>query len=734
MTYSGLAGGSRQWLQDTSNSNVIIHEFGHNYGIGHASFWQTSDGSVVGTGGSVEYGDIFDIMGDGPDPEGHFHMQAKSELNWLDSTKWTDATASGSGTFRIYRFDHPATTGTRRGLRVTKAASPAEYYWLGYRPGIPNNPTLQKGAYLLWQYPGQTRSWLLDTTPGSAGGRDDAAITLGRTYSDTTAGVHFTPLATGGSGADAWLDVNVQIGAFPGNLAPTATLNVPASPAARTPLVFSVSASDPNGDALAYSWNFGDSSISNSSASVSHSWSVGGTYSVSVTVSDMKGGRVTKTQSVTVSDPLNTWTQRASGTTANLKDIAYGGGKLVAVGDAKGTYRVSTNGTTWTGDDIWVSGNTALNLYLEGVIHDGSQFVTVGFDYSSGWVGAIYTSPDGTTWTRRHFSGLGLRDIAYGGGTYIAVGDAGTMWRSTNATSWTPVSTGVTSNLNGVAYGNNSFVAVGWGGSGVPVVLTSSNGSSWANTTPSSGIGAIISGEVVEEIEYCYDRFLASSQNINIRYSTNGGASFQDSGSAPEGRAAFAYGNGVFFSAGVDSTNGNADINLLSTNGANWTAMTTASQANRNAAVFFNNTFITVGDAGQIWQSNTFTAPVAGGYASWLALQFPDTPPLSGPADDFDGDGIPNLGEYATGTNPRDGSDRANLSTAVTGGYFTLTVPKDASVSDVTVRVESSTNLQTWSAAGTTVIADSATSMTVKLTAPVGSVNGDRGFLRVVFE
>lgn len=741
VTYAGLAGGSRQWLQGTSSSNVIIHEFGHNYGIGHASFWQTSDGSVVGTGGSVEYGDPFDIMGSGPDPEGHFHMQAKQKLNWLDSTKWTDATASGSGTYRIYRFDHPATTGSRRGVRITKGTSPVQYYWLGYRPGIPNNPTLEKGAYLVWQYPGQTRSWLLDTTPGSSGGRDDSAITLGKTYSDTVANVHITPLAIGGAGADAWLDVNVQIGAFAGNSAPTATLNVPAGATARTPLAFSVNASDPNGDTLAYSWDFGDSSVSNNSSSVSHSWAVGGTYAVSVTVSDMKGRRVTVSQSVTVSDPLNTWTQRTSGTIADLADIAVGGGKLVAVGNDRGTYRVSTNGTTWTGDDIWVSGSTALNLYLEGIVYDGTKFVAAGYDYNStppnptGWIGVIYTSPDGTNWTRRHFSGSKLHDIAYGGGIYVAVGEAGTMWRSTDGIAWSPVPSGETVRLYGVAYGSNRFVAVGWGGTGTPVVLTSSNGTSWTNTTPGSGIGAVVIGEVAEEIEYCHDRFLVSSQNINIRYSTNGGITFQDSRSVPEGRAAFTHGNGVFLSAGVDSANGETNINLLSTNGSNWTPIATPSLANRNATTFFNNTFITVGDSGEIWQSNPFTAPVAPptGYAAWFALHFPESPPLSGVADDFDGDGIPNLGEYATATDPRDGGDRVELSSVTTGGYFTLTVSKDPTVTDVAVSMQASSDLQNWSTTGTTVVADDPATLSVQINTPISNPSPGRQFLRVMF-
>jgi hypothetical protein len=52
---------------------------------------------------------------------------------------------------------------------------------------------------------------------------------------------------------------------------------------------------------------------------------------------------------------------------------------------------------------------------------------------------------------------------------------------------------------------------------------------------------------------------------------------------------------------------------LVSTDGESWTLLTTASQPNRNAAVFFNNTFITVGADGSIYQSaplDTDTLPL----------------------------------------------------------------------------------------------------------------------------
>lgn len=732
VTWAGLAtiGGDRQWLQGTSNSGVIIHEFGHNYGLGHASFWQTNDGSVAGSGASVEYGDLFDIMGDGPDPEGHFHMQAKSLLNWIDSTRWVDANASGSGTHRIHRIDHAQTTGSKRGVRANKGGG--DSYWIGYRTGIPNNPWLPNGAYIVWQRSGFGRSWLLDMTPGSPAAREDATLAVGRTYSDNAAGVHITPTATGGSGADAWIDVNVQLGGFPGNQAPAANLSAPAAADARASVLLSVSASDPNGDALAYHWDFGDDSVSTNSPTVSHSWPTGGTYQVQVTVTDMKGGTATDSAVVEVGDPLDSWTMRASGTNASLYDITSDGGKLVAVGADRGTYRISTDGSNWTGGIIWVSGNTAYNLVLRGITHDGSKFIAVGYDYDfsiNSWIGVIYTSPNGTSWTRVHAGGAELYDVTYGNGMYVAVGNNGTMWRSPDASNWNPVPTGVGQNLRGVAFGNGTFVAVGAysNGSG-GVVLSSTNAIDW--TDNSSGAG-LASWHGFFNAEYCNNRFLASGWYTKIRHSTDGGVTFPTTETATRQTPGFAYGNGVYLAAGLDRDNADADINLISTDGETWTPLATADQDNRSAAVFFNDTFITVGTDGAIWQSAAFTAPPAGGFAAWLALHFPDSPPLSGPADDFDHDGVPNLAEYATGTNPRDGSQRVDFAAGIEGGYLTITVPKAADATGVTTVVEHSDDLIAWSTAGVTVIEDTAAQLVVRMSAPAG---GGPGFLRARFE
>ena len=69
-----------------------------------------------------------------------------------------------------------------------------------------------------------------------------------------------------------------------------------------------------------------------------------------------------------------------------------------------------------------------------------------------------------------------LRALAFGGGTFVAVGDSGIALTSSNALAWTSASTGITNSLFGVANGNGIFVAVGSAG----IILTSADGVNWA--------------------------------------------------------------------------------------------------------------------------------------------------------------------------------------------------------------------------------------------------------------
>ena len=58
---------------------------------------------------------------------------------------------------------------------------------------------------------------------------------------------------------------------------------------------------------------------------------------------------------------------------------------------------------------------------------------------------------------------------------YVAFGASGTILTSSDGSSWTGRTTGVTVNLNGISYGNGVYVIVGSSGT----IITSSDGISW---------------------------------------------------------------------------------------------------------------------------------------------------------------------------------------------------------------------------------------------------------------
>lgn len=91
----------------------------------------------------------------------------------------------------------------------------------------------------------------------------------------------------------------------PGNSFPTAGAN--ASPSSGQPplaVSFSGSASsDPDGDPLTYSWNFGDGSPAASGVSVNHTYQTAGSFEATLTVNDGRGGSDTDTLTITVGTP-----------------------------------------------------------------------------------------------------------------------------------------------------------------------------------------------------------------------------------------------------------------------------------------------------------------------------------------------------------------------------------------------------------------------------------------------
>jgi hypothetical protein len=161
-----------------------------------------------------------------------------------------------------------------------------------------------------------------------------------------------------------------------------------------------------------------------------------------------------------------------------------------------------------------------------------------------------------------------------------------------------------------------------------------------------------------------------------------------------------AGGSGFWFAAGVDHDAGGAAVDLMSLDGSGWLSFAAPTSAQRNGAVFFNRTFITVGDGGSIWQSGVVSP--ADGWPAWQLAHFPAGSASCLPDRDPDGDGIPNIVEYALGRDPNSAvgaNGRNSLPNGVVQSgrfWLRLDLPEPA-VADVNYVVQGATNLVTVS-------------------------------------
>jgi len=254
----------------------------------------------IGKPQMVVYGDPYDIMGGGG---GHFNVVFKNSVNWL--TDQYIRYINSNQTNRIYAFDVPRIfDGRLYALRIRKDYD--KEYWISHRQAYTDNPWMSHGAFVQWKSVSSAGNTLLvDTTYASTAGKNDCAVTVGRTLADPPAHIYITPVAEGGnSPTNKWVDVVVNIGPFPTNEVPT--VSVTASALRVNPgemVTFTATAQDPNADVLAYNWQFGDLSFGPNAAVVSNSWTAPGQYVVRCEASDMRGGVASAYVVVTVGNP-----------------------------------------------------------------------------------------------------------------------------------------------------------------------------------------------------------------------------------------------------------------------------------------------------------------------------------------------------------------------------------------------------------------------------------------------
>jgi hypothetical protein len=341
-SYAGLGfvGGVGFHLANSSwGASTSSHEFGHNLGLNHAHFWDTSLQSIIGSGQNVEYGDNNDPMGGGGSPN-QYNSRYKNYLGWIRNTDVADLDALGSGTYRLYCLDLNDSVGLR-GLKFRRSAS--QNYWVQFRQRKTAKPALLNGVQMLWTGNGNQGSYLLDVR--LKGDADNNAVVIGRTFSDPSVGLHVTPIGLGHTYPES-IDVVVRTGPQPGNLPPTVALSASALNAGLgQPITFTATASDPNGDPLAYYWEFGDDaesySIDNSPAQT-HSFAAAGEYAVRCVASDMRGGTAQHTLVVRVGNPASF---RISGHVVDAQNRPLAGilvraGTRAAYTDSDGGYAI----------------------------------------------------------------------------------------------------------------------------------------------------------------------------------------------------------------------------------------------------------------------------------------------------------------------------------------------------------------------------------------------------------
>jgi hypothetical protein len=360
----GYVGANGAWIRGSFSTGTIAHELGHNLGLNHANFWDTANTSAIGPGISVEYGDGFDVMGSDGGARPH-NARYRAYLNWLTATDV--ATFSTNGVYRIMAFDVTNSTGLRALKIIRNAGSEStNQYWLEYHAMDRANTWERAGAELRWAGSGNQKSQLIDATPGSPYGISDAPIPIGRTFVDNVFNIYVTPLRKTGTTPES-LDIFVFRGATPSNAPPALTISATTTnPALNASVTFSAVASDPNGDPIAYHWDFGDGSLGTNGNAITKIWSNPGEYVVLCTVTDMKGGEARSRLIVSVGSPA---TYRISGRVLNDGNPVQG----VRV------FASSAHVTYTDNDGYYDLVNLNAGSYTLGAVLEGYIFTNSGF-------------------------------------------------------------------------------------------------------------------------------------------------------------------------------------------------------------------------------------------------------------------------------------------------------------------------------------------------------------------
>lgn len=221
---SSYVGGSpsQSWINDNVlDVHIIDHELGHAFGLWHSHSLNCGTGATICLNSTiVEYGDLMDVMGvpQGASPD--YNAFQKERLGWLNyGASPSIQTVTSSGTYTISPFETGGSgPNALKVLQSTNSTTGAKtWYYLEARQAIGFDSFLAGSTCLTCYTQNETTgvlfhlgtdnngnsSELLDMTPvtPTSSGWWDMSLSLGQSFTDSSAGVTFTTQSATSSGA-----------------------------------------------------------------------------------------------------------------------------------------------------------------------------------------------------------------------------------------------------------------------------------------------------------------------------------------------------------------------------------------------------------------------------------------------------------------------------------------------------------------------------------------------------
>jgi len=244
----------------------------------------------------------------------------------------------------------------------------------------------------------------------------------------------------------------------------------------------------------------------------------------------------------------------------------------------------SSDGTHWS-QLADVEGNVAYPLLA---LAGGPEAYVV-----AGYGNSVFRSTDLSTWSPISTEpSLEFTDVAYLNGVYVAVTAFGGAFRSTDARHWVPTTTVLPSLLHFVGQDGRQFIALN-----DDTVWRSSDGDNWISTRLSLQAYA-----AMYSVAYGAGRYVAVGAPRMILTSTDAitweAVTTESPNPISLGYGGVAYGNGMFVAVGIDGA-------ATSPDGRTWTPAENAASLGTLLGVTYGNSggFVAFGYHGAIWQS-----------------------------------------------------------------------------------------------------------------------------------